>query len=1095
MKFIADLHIHSHFSRATSPKLNPENLAIWAKKKGITLLGTGDFTHPGWLSELQEKLIEAENGLFRLNPGLDKVIEEEIPESCKMPTKFLLSGEISCIYKKGERTRKLHHLILMPDMDSAIRFNKRLDRIGNISSDGRPILGLDSRDLLEITLEVSDRAFFIPAHIWTPWFSLFGSKSGFDSIEECFGDLTSHIHALETGLSSDPPMNRHLSTLDGYLLVSNSDAHSPSKLGREANIFDTELDYDHILKAMTHGNGFQGTIEFFPEEGKYHLDGHRKCQVRLHPGETRACKGICPSCGKSLTVGVLHRVYELADRDSPKLSKDFYSLIPLPEILSEIFDCGPATKKVAAVYEDLLVTLGPELHILMDAQLEDVERAGGVLLAKAIDRMRREQVIRQEGYDGEYGVIRLFEEKEKHELAGQIALFGPPEKKRAPKRAKISKDNTIPQKERSGSYQTQQTFLDPVLDPLNAAQRRAVLHRGGHLLIVAGPGTGKTMTLTRRIAHLVRSGEAGYNEILALTFTNKAAKEMRDRLRDLLPEPPEGNLLMATFHGFCLKVLKNDGEKLDLPSPFTICSELDASTLTRQVILESGKGERIAARLLKNLPRFKRASLIDDGNELAGSDLFHFFQIYQDRLRTLGMLDMDDLEVETLRLFKEHPDVCLEYAMRFPKIFVDEYQDTNSIQVELLKMLVHAGTTNEEKTTRSDDATDPYALRPEPCAVSICAIGDPDQAIYGFRGADLRNFRGFSVDFPGAEEVVLSQNYRSTQMILSGSSALMEKEKALEGQSGLGSPIRLASCRTNSEEAEMIVEQIEKLLGGTTYFSLDSGRVSSHEEGENFGFGDIAVLFRLNAQGDALEEAFSRAGIPYIRSGERPLIYRYPVNLIWRFFQALHYQDNDYYLKAYKNLLNEKSINGEELLRQCETGGPLTELIDQTVTMHGLDCSSKESADALRRVKEIVENFDGDMPAFLDALSLDRGIDHEILYGDRTALMSLHSAKGLEWPVVFITGCEDKLIPCTLFGDRDDAEEKRLFYVGMTRACSNLILSHVSRRMINGRVLHMKPSPFLDLLPGEFCEPLERSAWKRKKSTHKQMTLFKIINV
>lgn len=342
-KFIADLHIHSRFSRATSKNLDPEHLAIWAQKKGIKVVGTGDFTHPGWISELQEKLIEAEQGLFRLKPDLAESIKPEIPVSCQDSPRFMLTSEISCIYKKNHKTRKVHHLILMPDFDSVLKLNRKLEQIGNIRSDGRPILGLDSRNLLEIVLETSDQAFFIPAHVWTPWFSLFGSKSGFDDIEECFEDLTPHIHALETGLSSDPPMNRLLSQLDRYVLVSNSDAHSPAKLGRESNLFETPLDYDAMVRAMTHGQGFSGTIEFFPEEGKYHLDGHRKCQVRLHPEETRSHNGICPVCGKPVTVGVFHRVDDLADRDHPKISKDFFSLIPLTEILSEIHGCGPGS--------------------------------------------------------------------------------------------------------------------------------------------------------------------------------------------------------------------------------------------------------------------------------------------------------------------------------------------------------------------------------------------------------------------------------------------------------------------------------------------------------------------------------------------------------------------------------------------------------------------------------------------------------------------------------------------------------------------------------------------------------------------------------
>lgn len=423
MKFIADLHIHSRFSRATSRTLTPESLSLWGQKKGIKVIGTGDFTHPEWVRELKEKFTESENGLFSLKPEYDKEIEGEVPSSCISKTLFILSGEISCIYKKNGKTRKIHHLILMPDFDSVDRFNRALDRIGNITSDGRPILGLDSRILLEMMLEANENAFLIPAHVWTPWFSLFGSRSGFDDIEECFEDLTPHIHALETGLSSDPPMNRFLSALDKYLLVSNSDAHSPSKLGREANIFNTGISYDSMIKAMVEKTGFEGTIEFYPEEGKYHMDGHRKCGIMLHPGETIKNKGLCPECGKPLTVGVFHRVTELADRENPLLKNKFHSIIPLTEILSEILGCGPNTKTVNNVYEKLLAELGPELNILMDMDINDIEKTGGMLLSKAVSRMRKGDVIRREGYDGEFGVIKLFHESEKHELIDQKKLF------------------------------------------------------------------------------------------------------------------------------------------------------------------------------------------------------------------------------------------------------------------------------------------------------------------------------------------------------------------------------------------------------------------------------------------------------------------------------------------------------------------------------------------------------------------------------------------------------------------------------------------------------------------------------------------------
>ena len=305
MKFIADFHVHSKFSRATSKNLDLENLYIAAQIKGVTVVGTGDFTYPGWFSEISEKLQPAEPGLFKLKDEHAAICDAQVPRSCRAEVRFILSTEISNIYKKNDKTRKNHNLIMMPDLAVAETFNARLDKIGNIKSDGRPILGLDARNLLDILLETSQEAFLIPAHIWTPWFSVLGSKSGFDSIEECFDDLTPYIFAVETGLSSDPPMNWRVSGLDGLTLVSNSDAHSPQNLGREANIFNTDLSFGAIKAALKNGdrNHFLGTIEFYPEEGKYHFDGHRNCNVRLHPQETIKNNGKCPVCGKPLTIG------------------------------------------------------------------------------------------------------------------------------------------------------------------------------------------------------------------------------------------------------------------------------------------------------------------------------------------------------------------------------------------------------------------------------------------------------------------------------------------------------------------------------------------------------------------------------------------------------------------------------------------------------------------------------------------------------------------------------------------------------------------------------------------------------------------------
>mgnify|MGYP006066281223 FL=1 len=332
--YIADLHIHSRYSRATSRDLTPEQLDYSARQKGIRLLGTGDFTHPVWREELKEKLEPAEDGLYRLKRAYRR--EEELA-SGEEETRFVISGEISSIYKQDGKVRKVHSLILLPGLEEAWKLSAKLETIGNIHSDGRPILGLSCHDLLEIMLEICPEGMFIPAHIWTPHFSMFGAFSGFDRVEDCFGELTPYIHAVETGLSSDPPMNWRVSALDRFQLISNSDAHSPSKLGREANVLSCELSYEGLKRAIETGEGLCRTIEFFPEEGKYHFDGHRKCHICLSPAEAEQCEGICPVCGKRMTTGVSHRVEQLADRPEgflPEKVKPFESLVPLPEVIA-----------------------------------------------------------------------------------------------------------------------------------------------------------------------------------------------------------------------------------------------------------------------------------------------------------------------------------------------------------------------------------------------------------------------------------------------------------------------------------------------------------------------------------------------------------------------------------------------------------------------------------------------------------------------------------------------------------------------------------------------------------------------------------------
>ena len=410
MKTIADLHIHSRFSMATSKEGTPENLDFWARKKGISLIGTGDFTHPVWREELKERLVSEGNGLYRLR---DASVKEESRKFPGEGTHFVVSGEISSIYKKNGKTRKVHNVILLPSLEAADAMAQRLEKIGNIHSDGRPILGLDSHDLLEMMLDVCPEGILIPAHIWTPHFSVLGAKSGFDSVEECFEELAPYIHALETGLSSDPAMNWRISKLDRYQLVSNSDAHSPSKLGREANLLDIDCSYEGLYRAIQTGEGLEGTVEFFPEEGKYHFDGHRKCGVSLSPVEAERLGGICPVCGKKLTMGVDHRVEQLADRAEGFVKKDgkkYESLVPLLEVISACMGYSTASKKVQGCFEQMIQTLGTEFDILRNVPSEDIKSCAGERIAEGIENVRTGNVKRIPGYDGEYGKIELFDE-------------------------------------------------------------------------------------------------------------------------------------------------------------------------------------------------------------------------------------------------------------------------------------------------------------------------------------------------------------------------------------------------------------------------------------------------------------------------------------------------------------------------------------------------------------------------------------------------------------------------------------------------------------------------------------------------------------
>ena len=405
MKIIADFHIHSKYSRATSPKMDLEHIFESAKEKGITVVGTGDFTHPEWFNNLKNKLEPAEKGLYKLK-GTDGSV------------KFVVTGEISNMYTRHGKGRRIHSLIILPSLESAEKINNILSSQGNLKSDGRPILGMDTEELLKIIIDAAPKALFIPAHCMTPWFGVFGSISGFDSLEEAFGENAKHIYAMETGLSADPEMIWKIPDGRRTTLISNSDAHSSTKLGREVNVFDTELSYSAIREAIIKKDKskFLYTIEFFPQEGKYYYDGHRLCDVSMSPEQRKKVKGICPKCGRKLTVGVLSRVDELADRKDgfvPSGAIPYKSLVPLKEIIAEAIGIGPQTKGVEKQYQTLIQKFSNEFNILLDVPFEELSKFTLPKIAEGIKRVRSGKLIIDPGYDGEYGKVKIFQEEEK----------------------------------------------------------------------------------------------------------------------------------------------------------------------------------------------------------------------------------------------------------------------------------------------------------------------------------------------------------------------------------------------------------------------------------------------------------------------------------------------------------------------------------------------------------------------------------------------------------------------------------------------------------------------------------------------------------
>ena len=1056
--YIADLHIHSRFSRATSKEGDASHLDLWAGRKGIGLVGTGDFTHPAWREELQEMLTPAEEGFYTLKPQYRLASDTA---GAAQPPRFVLTGEISSIYKKNGRVRKVHNLILLPSLQAAEELSRRLERVGNIHSDGRPILGLDSRDLLELTLTACPQAIFIPAHIWTPHFSLFGAFSGFQTMEECFEDLTPHIHAVETGLSSDPPMNWQVSALDSYTLVSNSDAHSPQKLGREANLLDCGLSYPALKHAMETGEGFGGTIEFFPEEGKYHLDGHRNCGVCLTPQEAESLGGLCPVCGKKLTIGVQHRVEELADRPlgQPRPhQKPFESLAPLPEVIAACTGASETSKKTQARYQAMLQQLGSEFYILRQAGFEDIQRVAGPAVAEGIRRLRLGQVERVPGYDGAFGHVVLLTPAERQALEGQTSLFGAAKAKTTKKQGRpAALKPAAPQKEQAPSQPTAQ---------LNPEQRRAAEWTGPALAVVAGPGTGKTKTLTARILHLLEQGAAP-GEITAVTFTRRAAGEMEERLAAALGgKAALRGLTVATFHAICHDLLGRP----------PLLSREEALALAEAVLRDGGQ-DMAPGEFLRQVSQVKN-SAAPQASPLPPE----LYQAYQAALARRGAVDFDDL---LLRAAER--ELTPTQRRRFTHLLIDEFQDSNPLQLELICRWSQKGE-------------------------SLFVIGDPDQSIYGFRGADSGCFEKLRQRCPALETLRLVRNYRSTPQVLGCAMPVIAHNpgpaRDLEPQAPAGPPVRVLQGEDDLHQAAAIAKEIARMTGGMGM--AEAGQDRSRERYRSFS--DVGVLCRTHRQAQLVERCLRHDSIPCQVTGREDLLQRREARGMLAFLQAVRDPADTAALSTCLELVWDclpETISAVVDLSRAAGGwnrafsGDSRAFLGEFRAVSGFFQAAQGYFQPLQTEKPLAlltrwEGERGPFPgleqlknmavfypttaAFLDALLL--GEEADLRRGDgqnyasgAVQVMTLHAAKGLEFPVVFLPFLDQGSLPLeSEHRPADIGEERRLFYVGITRAQEELVL-----------LCGPQPSPFLEELPPG------RAAWEHlpsRQPTPEQLSFF-----
>ena len=1032
------------------------------------------------------------------------------------------------------RVRKVHNLILLPSLQAAEELSRRLERVGNIHSDGRPILGLDSRDLLELTLTACSEAVFIPAHIWTPHFSLFGAFSGFQTMEECFEDLTPHIHAVETGLSSDPPMNWQVSALDSYTLVSNSDAHSPQKLGREANLLDCGLSYPALKRAMETGEGFGGTIEFFPEEGKYHLDGHRNCGVCLTPQEAESLGGLCPVCGKKLTIGVQHRVEELADRPlgQPRLHpKPFESLAPLPEVIAACTGASETSKKTQARYQAMLQQLGSEFHILRQADFEDIQRVAGPAVAEGIRRLRLGQVERVPGYDGAFGHVVLLTPAERQALEGQTSLFGAAKAKATKKQGRPAAPKpAAPQKEQAPSQPTSQ---------LNPEQRRAAEWTGPAVAVVAGPGTGKTKTLTARILHLLEQGAAP-GEITAVTFTRRAAGEMEERLAAALGgKAALRGLTVATFHAICHDLLgrppllsreealalaeavlrdggqdmapgeflrqvsqvKNSTVPQASPLPPELYQAYQAALARRGALDFDGQPGRPPLLSREEALALAEAVLRDGGQDMAPGEFLRqvsqvknsaapldqplppqLYQAYQAALARRGAVDFDDLLLQAAER-----ELTPTQRRRFTHLLIDEFQDSNPLQLELICRWSQKGE-------------------------SLFVIGDPDQSIYGFRGADSGCFEKLRQRCPALETLRLVRNYRSTPQVLGCAMPVISHNpgpaRDLEPQAPAGPPVRVLQGEDDLHQAAAIAKEIARMTGGMGM--AEAGQDRSRERYRSFS--DVGVLCRTHRQAQLVERCLRHDSIPCQVTGREDLLQRREARGMLAFLQAVRDPTDTAALSTCLELVWDclpETISAVVDLSRAAGGwnrafsGDSRAFLGEFRAVSGFFQAAQGYFQPLQTEKPLAlltrwEGERGPFPgleqlknmavfypttaAFLDALLL--GEEADLRRGDgrnyasgAVQVMTLHAAKGLEFPVVFLPFLDQGSLPLeSEHRPADVEEERRLFYVGITRAQEELVL-----------LCGPQPSPFLEELPPG------RAAWEHlpsRQPTPEQLSFF-----